>query len=102
MGPEKKGKNIYFFQLVEEANIIAKMLYFVIQFYLHYFIQDLYRKILIEDGFTGIGALNKLFSLNVQKNNELKSTYHIDEHCRRLRLHCLLHQKKYISTVPGL
>ena len=28
--PRKKGKNMYFFQLVEEANAIAKMLYFVI------------------------------------------------------------------------
>ena len=37
MGPNKKGKNIYFSQLVEEATIIAEMLYFVIQFYLHYF-----------------------------------------------------------------
>ena len=30
MGPKKKSKNMYFFQLVEEANAIAKMLYFVI------------------------------------------------------------------------
>ena len=37
MGPKKKGKNMYFFQLVEEAKIVAKMLCFVIQFYLHYF-----------------------------------------------------------------
>ena len=32
MGPKRKDKNIYFFRLVEEANIIAEMLYFVIQF----------------------------------------------------------------------
>ena len=32
MGPKRKDKNIYFFWLVEEANIIAEMLYFVIQF----------------------------------------------------------------------
>ena len=47
-------------------------------------------------------VLNKLFSLNVQKDNELKLTYHIDEHCRRLGLHCSPHQQKYPSAVPGL
>ena len=27
-----------------------------------------------------MAVLNKLLSLNVQKDNEMKSTYHIDEH----------------------
>ena len=35
--PRKKVRICIFFQLVEEANIVAKMLCFVIQFYLHYF-----------------------------------------------------------------
>lgn len=93
------------FQLVEEVDINqfaeicynSIMRYFAIQFYLHCF-----RKILIQDGFTGTTVLNKLFPLNFQKDNELTSTCHIDEHCRRLRLHCPLHQQKYPSAVPGL
>ena len=99
MGTQKKGKNIYFFQLVEETIIIAKMLYFVIQFYLHYF----YSRFVQENtGFTGTALLNKLFSHNVQQDNELKFTYHSDENCRWLRLHCSLQQQKYPSTIPGL
>ena len=45
-----------------------------------------------------MAVLNIFFSLNVQNDNELKTSYHIDERFCRLRLHCSPHQQKYPSV----
>ena len=45
-----------------------------------------------------MAVLNIFFSFNVQNDNELKTSYHIDERFCRLRLHCSPHQQKYPSV----